>query len=53
MRARQERERFVDIAAQLVAGAGFTRIPAGHREPAADFLPGRFEPADIVALPAM
>ena len=51
--ARDEREGFGGIAAELVGSAGLSGIVPRRRQPAANLPPARLEPANIVSLPAV
>ena len=48
-----ERQRLVQVGAQLVGRAGLARIIARHRQSAANRFAGVLEAADIVTLPAV
>jgi hypothetical protein len=51
--ARDKRQSFGRIAAELVGGAGLSRVIPRRRQPAANLPPARLEPTDIVSLPAV
>src|SRR5689334_7269385 len=51
--AGNERNGFLEIAAQLLRGPGLARVVAGGHQPAPECLPGVFKTAHIVPLPAM
>ena len=53
MRPRDQRKRLVQIGPKLVSASRLTRIAPGDSEPATERLPGVFEPANVVALPAV
>ena len=53
MRAGEERQRLVQVGAELVGRAGLAGIVAGDRQAAADRLARALEPADVVPLPAV
>ena len=48
-----EAEGFVEIGAEMIGRARFPGIISGDGEPAAELSAGGFEPADVIALPAM
>jgi hypothetical protein len=47
------RQRGVEVATEFIGRAGAAGVVAGHGQTAADRSPLGFEPADVVALPAM
>ena len=53
VRAGDQRQRLVQVGAQLIGRARLARIIARHRQSAADRFAGVLETADIVALPAV
>jgi hypothetical protein len=51
--ARDQAVRQIEIAAELIGGAGFAGVVAGRGDAARQLSARRFKPADIVALPAV
>jgi len=51
--ARDDRKRFLEVAPQFIGGARLAGVVAGDGQPAAQFLAGVLEAADIIPLPAV